>query len=95
MWGLKRDDVDLALSWMAKYARCAGCESSGGPPDCPIRRFARDSGYDMCSSCDDLDSCTKSDWLKEHGSMMKAALKENRGRSKEGYALAMASRMKM
>ncbi|WP_369425458.1 DUF3795 domain-containing protein [Methanothrix sp.] len=93
--GLKWDDVDLALSWMARYARCLGCESGGGPPDCPIRRCARDRGYDMCSSCDDLESCTKFDWLKEHGSMLKAALTESRGRSKEDYALAMASRMEM
>ncbi|MDH7597033.1 MAG: DUF3795 domain-containing protein [Methanothrix sp.] len=92
---LKWDEVDLALNWMAKYARCAGCESGGGPPDCPIRRCAQDRGYDMCSSCDDLESCTKFDWLKEHGSIMKAALKENRCRSKEEYALAMAGRMKI
>lgn len=85
--------VDLALGWMAKYTRCAGCGNGGGPPDCTIRICARDRGHELCSSCADLDSCTKFDWLKDHGSQMRAALKENRGRSKEEYIKAMASKM--
>jgi hypothetical protein len=86
-------EVDRALDWMTRYACCAGCENGGGPPDCTIRICARERSYELCSSCADLDSCTKFDWLKEHGSRMRTALKENRGRSKEEYIKAMAGKM--
>lgn len=82
--------VDLALGWMTKYACCRGCENGGGPPDCTIRVCARERGYELCSSCVDLESCTKFDWLKDHGSQTRAALKENSGRSKEEYLKRVA-----
>lgn len=82
--------VDRGLGWMIKYTCCAGCESGGGPPDCAIRSCARERGYDLCSSCPDLDSCTKFDWLRD-ASALKAILKENRGRSKEEYIKASRS----
>ncbi|VVB68235.1 Uncharacterised protein [uncultured archaeon] len=85
--------VDRALDWMTRYTCCAGCENGGGPPDCTIRICARERGYDLCNSCTDLDSCSKFDWLKDHGSQMRATLKENRGSSKEEYTEAMASQM--
>jgi hypothetical protein len=85
--------VDRGLDWMTRYASCAGCENGGGPPDCMIRICAQERGYELCSSCDDLDSCTKFDWLKDHGSQMRTALKENRGRSKKEYMASMADNM--
>lgn len=75
--------VDQALEWMVKNACCAGCANGGGPPDCTIRICARERGYDLCSSCEDLDSCTKFEWLKVHGSQLKQILNENRGLSRE------------
>ncbi len=74
--------VDRGLDWMEKYAVCAGCGNGGGPPDCTIRICARDRGYELCSSCPDLDSCTKFEWLEGHGSQLKEKLKENSGSSK-------------
>lgn len=85
--------VDKGLEWMTKYACCAGCENGGGPPDCTIRTCARERGYELCSYCSDLDSCTKFDWLKDNGPQMKMALKENIGRSKVEYIKAMAGKM--
>jgi len=82
-----------ALDWMEKYAVCAGCGSEGGPPDCTIRICARERGYDLCSSCPDLESCTKFEWLKEHGSELKEKLKENRGLSKAEYINKMMDQM--
>ncbi len=73
------------LEWMKKYAVCAGCENGGGPPDCTIRICARDKGIELCSSCDDLSSCEKFDWLGECGGKLREALKKCRGASKEEY----------
>jgi hypothetical protein len=70
---------------MEKYACCAGCESSGGPPDCTIKICARERGYELCSFCHDPDSCTNFEWLKEHGSKLKEKLKESRRLPKEEY----------
>jgi hypothetical protein len=79
--------VDRGLDWMEKYARCAGCESGGGPPDCTIRICARERGCELCSSC------TKFEWLKEHGSQLRQQLAENRGLSKEEYIKKMVAKM--
>ena len=63
---------------MTTYARCAGCRNGGGPPDCAIRICARERGYERCSSCADLEGCTRFDWLGEHGQEAKEKLKERR-----------------
>ncbi|MDD4161122.1 MAG: DUF3795 domain-containing protein [Methanothrix sp.] len=85
--------VDRGLEWMEKYACCAGCENGGGPPDCTIRICAREKGHELCSFCSDLDTCTKFEWLKEHGLQLKQELAENRGLSKEEYIKKMKGRM--
>jgi hypothetical protein len=85
--------VEKGLNWMTKYAVCAVCENAGGPPDCAIRIGANERGYDLCSSCSDLESCTKFERLEDHGSQMKIALSKFKGRSKEEYIKAMASKM--
>lgn len=85
--------VDRGLNWMEKYACCAGCERDGGPPDCTIRICARERGHELCNSCSDLDSCTKFEWLKEHGEQIKEKLKDNRGLSKEEYVKKMMNQM--
>lgn len=77
--------VDRALSWMEAYARCAGCENGGGPPDCTIRICARERGYDLCGSCEELEECTRFEWLREHGQQIKERLMQCRGLSKEEY----------
>ena len=74
-----RAAVDRALDWMTTYARCAGCRSGGGPPDCAIRICAREKGYELCSSCADLEGCNRFEWLGEHGQQVKEKLKECRG----------------
>ena len=70
--------VDRALDWMTTYARCVGCRG-GGPPDGAIRICAREKGYELCSSCTDLEGCTRFDWMGEYGKEVKKALKESRG----------------
>jgi hypothetical protein len=85
--------VDRGLEWMEKNACCAGCANGGGPPDCTIRICAMERGYDLCSSCDDLDGCRKFEWLKEHGSTLKEMLKKNRGMSREEYSKKMRDKM--
>jgi hypothetical protein len=85
--------IDRGLDWMTRYTRCQGCENGGGPPDCTIRICAQGRGHELCSACEDLDSCTKFDWLKDHGSQMRAVLKENRGRTKKEYIAAIKSKM--
>jgi hypothetical protein len=85
--------MDRGLDWMEKYTCCAGCGNGGGPPDCTIRICARERGYELCSSCGDLNSCTKFEWLKEHGQLIKEKLKENRSLSKEEYIKKMMNQM--
>jgi CheY-like chemotaxis protein len=85
--------VDRGLEWAEKYARCAGCESGGGPPDCTIRICARDRGYELCSSCGDLETCDKFQWLKEHGEKMKVVLKACRGMAKSEFIKKMKDEM--
>jgi len=85
--------VDLGLEWMEKNARCAGCRNGGGPPDCAIRICSRDRGYDLCSSCPDLDACTKFEPYKEHGLALKEILNECRGMSRAEYIKKMKDKM--
>lgn len=85
--------VDKGLEWMTKYAVCAGCESGGGPPDCTIRICAREKGYELCSFCDELESCTKFEWLKENGDKLRETLKKSRGMSKEEYIKSVEGSM--
>jgi len=70
--------VDRDLDLMTTCARCAGCRHGGGPPDCAIMICARERGYELCSSCSDLEGCTKFDWLGEYGKEVKKKLKESR-----------------
>lgn len=85
--------VDRALTWMETYARCAGCENGGGPPDCTIRICAREKGYDLCSSCEELEECTRFDWLRDHGQQIKERLMQCRGLSREEYIKKMKDQM--
>ena len=85
--------VDLGLAWMETHGRCAGCENGGGPPDCTIRVCAREKGYDLCSSCEELEGCTRFEWLRDQGQMIKDRLNENRGLSKEEYLKKMTAKM--
>jgi hypothetical protein len=40
---------------------------------------------ELCSSCDELESCDKFDWLGEYGEELRETLKKCRGISKEEY----------
>ncbi|HUM80643.1 MAG TPA: DUF3795 domain-containing protein [Methanothrix sp.] len=86
-----RAAVDRGLDWMTTYTRCAGCRNGGGPPDCAIRICARERGYELCSSCGDLEGCTKFEWLEEHGVEVREKLKECRGLSREEHVRKMRS----
>ena len=85
--------VDRGLDWLEKYAVCAGCGNGGGPPDCTIRICAREKGIDLCSSCPDLEGCTRFEWLQEHGSQLKEMLMEGRGLSRDEYIQKMSKKM--
>lgn len=85
--------VTGGLLWMTKYATCAGCEMGGGPPDCTIRICARDRGHELCSFCDELESCAKFEWLGDHGNQLRETLKMNRGKSKEEHIRSAKGRM--
>ena len=87
------EKVEEGLEWMTKYAICAGCESGGGPPDCPIRVCARDKGLDLCSFCGELEFCDNFDWLRDHGQEVKETLKKMKGCSKEEYAKSVKGSM--
>ena len=87
------EKVAESLEWMKKYAVCAGCESGGGPPDCTIRICARDKGIELCSFCDDLDSCDNFGWLEDYGEKVKENLKKRRGISKEEYIKSVEGSM--
>lgn len=87
------EKVAWGLEWMTKYAICAGCESGGGPPDCPIRVCARDKGLELCSLCGELEACAKFEWLADHGQKLKETLKKVKGVSKEDYAKSVEGSM--
>ena len=77
------DSLNKNLEWLSENTRCVGCEQGGGPPDCTIRNCARQRGYDVCSLCSDLDSCSKFDWLGETGIKLKKMLNNLKGKRKE------------
>jgi hypothetical protein len=81
--GLNWDETEKTLNWMTKYAYCTGCEKGGGPPDCAIRMCANEKGYELCNMCNELDDCSKFDWLSEGFTSIKQKLKENKGKSKQ------------
>ncbi|RME62997.1 MAG: DUF3795 domain-containing protein [Nitrospirae bacterium] len=48
--------------------RCRGCRQGGGPPFCRIRRCAQRKALQGCWQCDELNRCTKLDFLRPaHG----------------------------
>ena len=61
--------VDRALDWMTTYAR--------------LRHQDLRPRAGLCSSCADLEGCTRFDWLEEYGKEVKEKLKEGRGLSRE------------
>lgn len=58
---------------------------------CTIRICARERGYELCSSCADLEGCTKFDWLGDYGQQVKDNLMQSRGLSREEYVRKMWS----
>ncbi|HOI70404.1 MAG: DUF3795 domain-containing protein [Methanothrix sp.] len=87
--GIDWHQVVEGLEWMRRYALCPGCESGGGPPDCPIRVCAREKGLDLCSFCGELESCGNFGWLGDRGEEMKDAMRRARGVSREEYVNAL------
>ena len=75
--------TEKTLDWMAKYAYCVGCNMGGGPPDCAIRLCSNDNGYTLCNQCDELEDCTKFDWLGDYSKVLKEKLENYKGKSKE------------
>jgi len=63
--------LDAALAWIGENTACPGCKEGGGPPDCGIRKCARERGLDYCVKCPDLEPCDRFDWL---GPSVKEAL---------------------
>ncbi|MCW4051547.1 MAG: DUF3795 domain-containing protein [Candidatus Bathyarchaeota archaeon] len=82
---LNWEATEKTLNWLGKYAFCAGCGNGGGPPDCAISLCATGKGIQLCSQCDELDECTKFQWLKEYGETLKQTLSESRGKSREEF----------
>lgn len=74
--------TEKTLNWMTNYAFCAGCEKGGGPPNCAIRLCATEKGYELCNQCEELDDCSKFNWLGEGVAGLKQKLKENTGKTK-------------
>jgi hypothetical protein len=81
--GLDWAATEKTLDWMTKYAFCAGCEKGGGSPTCAIRICANEKGFTLCNECDDLEACTKFDWLGDYSMTLKANLEGYRGKTKE------------
>ena len=75
--------TEKTLDWMTKYAFCAGCEKGGGSPTCAIRICANEKGFSLCNECDELEACTKFDWLGDYSKVLKRKLEDYRGKSKE------------
>jgi len=79
-WGA----TEVTLEWMTKNTGCQGCLYGGGSPDCAIRTCAREKGYDICNECDELEDCTKYDYLGgDKPATLKKKLVENKGKSRE------------
>jgi len=76
--------TEKALDWMTKYTGCQGCMYGGGTPNCAIRACAREKSFSFCNECNELDTCTKYDFLgKEKAVSLKQKLVENKGKSRE------------
>ena len=85
---LEGDELDWeatekTLEWMTKNTFCEGCEKGGGSPDCAIRSCAKEKGYSLCNECNELDDCTKFDYLGDKAGSLKERLVDNKGKSKE------------
>jgi len=81
---LNWDATEKTLEWMTKYTGCRGCLSGGGSPGCAIRVCAREKGYSICNECNDLEECSKFDFLGgDKPSILKRRLVENKGKSRE------------
>ncbi len=81
--GLDWTATEKTLDWLTKYAFCAGCEKGGGSPTCAIRICANEKGFALCNECDELEACTKFDWLGDYSKTLKGKLVDYRGKTKE------------
>lgn len=62
------DDCYTVLGAMVKMRCRKTCRNGGGNPGCKIRICAKRKNIDGCWDCDDFESCTKLDFLKDnHG----------------------------
>ncbi len=76
------DQLSKSLEWVSTSVGCLGCEKGGGPPDCTIRKCAKEKGFDVCSGCPDLEGCDKFGWLGDYGGTLKGKLSDSKGRTK-------------
>jgi hypothetical protein len=70
--------TEKTLEWMTKNTFCEGCEKGGGSPDCAIRTCAKEKGYSLCNECNELDGCTKFDYLGDKAGSLKERLVDNK-----------------
>ncbi len=77
------DDTQKTMEWLILNASCSGCEAGGGPPDCAIRICSGEKEITLCNMCEELEDCTKFDWLGDYSEVLKAKLETYRGKSKE------------
>jgi hypothetical protein len=62
------DKCYKVLGAMVKFRCKRACKPGGGNPFCKVRKCCQKKGYEGCWECDEFDSCTKGDFLKEvHG----------------------------
>lgn len=59
-----------------------------------IRICTWEKGYELFSSCADLEGCTKFGWLRDYGLQVKDNLIQSRGLSREEYVRKMRSAVK-
>ncbi len=60
------------------------CRGNGGPPDCKVRKCAREKKLKGCWQCDDFTACEKLKFLEEHHGV--AHLKNLRKLKRQGPA---------
>lgn len=77
------DETQKTMKWLTQNAHCIGCEMGGGPPDCAIRLCSKEKGYTLCNMCEELETCTKFEWLGDYSKVLKAKLETYKGKSKE------------
>ncbi|MDD1738002.1 MAG: hypothetical protein LUQ02_00300 [Methanothrix sp.] len=75
----------LAWGWRSGSPIALDVGTAGARPGCAIRLCAREMGYGLCSSCADLEGCTRFDWLRQHGQEVRDLLKESRGCRRRVY----------